>query len=64
MLKNLSNNNISQFYMDCIDKSIQTSIHRFRLLIISGYNTQSKKNKNMYFYFDNEWKKINICKYI
>ena len=43
--KNIKNNKISQFFMDCRYKCISPSTPKFKLMVLTGFDPEEKKTK-------------------
>ena len=43
MLKNLSNNLIEEFFMDCTYSAVPPSIYKYKLMVLCGYEKNIKK---------------------
>ena len=54
MLLNLQNNLIEEFFMDSTYSCVPPNKNNFKLLVLSGYDMEEKKNTYMCFYFSNE----------
>ena len=52
MFHNIKNNKISQFFMDCTYKCVPPSSPKFKLMVLTGFDPEEKKNEIMCFYFN------------
>ena len=44
MLKNLKNNLINEYFMDCTYKCVPHSIYKFKLMVLIGFELLVKKH--------------------
>ena len=43
MINNIKDNQINQFFFDCMYKIVPPNKHKFKLMVLCGFNTLQKK---------------------